>query len=245
MDALIFAAGLGTRLGTLTRSVPKALVPVGGVPMLERVARRLISAGADRLIVNTHHFHDLIVAFVEERRGFGVEVVFSHEVDAPLETGGGLLRAAPLFRRDEPFFLHNADILSTVPLEDTYALHLAENPLATLAVMSRESSRYLLFDEHGLFGRADEGKGVRLEARPPRGEVEQLAFAGIHVVSPAIFDLLGPERGPFSILDPYLSLVADGQRILPYRVDGCDWIDIGKPDQLEEANRRFGEGEAR
>src|SRR5919109_2511750 len=107
MDAMIFAAGRGTRLQPLTHELPKALIEIGGVPMLERVARRLVAAGADRLVINTHPFPEQIVEFVREREGFGVEVHFSHEPDEPLETGGGLRQAAPLFRRDAPFLLHN------------------------------------------------------------------------------------------------------------------------------------------
>jgi N-acetyl-alpha-D-muramate 1-phosphate uridylyltransferase len=237
VEAMIFAAGLGTRLGPITRDLPKALVSVGGVPMLERVATRLVDAGVGRLIINTHHFTERIVEFVESRVGFGVEVVFSHEVEAPLETGGGLRRAAPLFRADAPFFLHNADVLSDLPLAEIRAVHLARAPLATLAVMRRESSRFLLFDDLGLLGRADSAKDLRIEARPQSGEVQELAFAGVHVVSPTIFALL-PEAPAFSILDAYLSAVEQGHRIDPFRVDDYAWIDIGKPEQLEDANER-------
>lgn len=236
MDAMLLAAGLGTRLRPLTDHTPKALVPVGGVPILERVARRLVDAGADRLIINTHHLGDQIRDFVRERDGFGVEAVFSDEQGAPLETGGGLLQARPLFRGDAPFFLHNADILTDLSLEGMYRAHLQLGALATLAVMERPSSRQLLFDEVGLVGRVDQGKQLRLEARAPVGEVKPLAFAGVHVISPAIFRGI-TETGAFSILEPYLRLVGEGARVLPFRIDGCHWTDIGKPEQLEEARR--------
>ena len=236
---MLLAAGLGTRLRPLTDRMPKALVEVGGVAVLERVARGLIAAGADRLIVNVHHFPEQIRRYVAERDGFGVEVVFSTEGGAPLETGGGLLQAAPLFRGDAPFFLHNADILTDLPLGEMYAAHLEHDPLATLAVMERPSSRYLLFDERGLFGRADEKKGVRIEVREPVGEVTALGFGGVHVVSPEIFGRL-TERGAFSILDPYLRLAGEGLRILPFRIDGRYWSDIGKPEELEAARRWVG-----
>jgi NDP-sugar pyrophosphorylase family protein len=233
---MLLAAGLGTRLRPLTDHTPKALIEVGGVPILERVARRLVAAGADRLIVNLHHLGARIREFVLARDGFGVEVRFSEEPDRPLETGGGLLCAAPLLRRDAPFFLHNADVLSDLPLEAMYRAHLERAPLATLAVMERASSRQLLFDDLGLLGRTDERKALRLEARPSVGEVRPLAFAGVHVLSPAFLDRL-TERGAFSILDPYLRLAAAGEPILPYRVDGYHWTDIGRPEQLEEACR--------
>lgn len=236
VEALILAAGLGTRLGNLTRDVPKALIPVAGIPVLERVARRLIEAGADHLIINTHHHADQIVEYVTERGSFGVEVAFSHEPDRPLETGGGVAAAAHLFRGDAPFIIHNADIVSGVPLRDLYDRHQANSPLATLAVMERASSRKLLFDEAGLQGRLDEGRGIRVEARSPRGEVKERAFGGIHVVSPLFLELVS-ERGAFSILEPYLRLAGEGYRIEPYSVDGHPWVDIGKPGHVAEAER--------
>lgn len=236
MEAMLLAAGLGTRLRPLTDFVPKALVEVAGVPMLERVARQLIDAGADRLIINHHHLGAQVLEFVARREHFGVDVAFSAEEERPLETGGGLLHAERLFLGDAPFFLHNTDILTDFPLGEMYEAHLASSPLATLAVMDRETSRYLLFDDEGLLGRTDEEKGLRLEARPPRGEVRELAFAGVHVVSPGIFGRI-TEQGAFSILEPYLRLVGEGERIEPFRIDGHHWSDIGKPHQLEAATR--------
>jgi MurNAc alpha-1-phosphate uridylyltransferase len=231
---MLLAAGLGTRLRPLTDDIPKALVPVAGVPMLERVARRLIDAGADRLIINLHHFGDRIRDFVEQRDGWGVEVVFSPEPDRPLETGGGLLNAAPLLRRDAPFFLHNTDILSNLPLGEMYDAHVREGALATLAVMPRETARRLLFDRRGLLGRVDDGKALRIEARAPEGEVTELAFCGVHVISASFLDRLSAS-GPFSILEPYLDAAANGSTIAPFRVDRFRWTDIGKPAELEAA----------
>lgn len=233
---MILAAGLGTRLRPLTDHTPKALLSVGGVPILERVARRLIDAGADRLVINLHHLGEQIRDYVLRHDGFGVEVRFSDEPEGALETGGGVLRAAHLFRGDAPFFLHNADILTDLPLAGMYRLHLSERPLATLAVMARPSRRYLLFDDEGLFGRVDEGKGVRIEARTRVGQEERLGFAGVHVIDPAFPSRL-VETGAFSILDPYLRLVGEGERILPFRIDDHRWLDIGKPEQLAEAQR--------
>jgi NDP-sugar pyrophosphorylase family protein len=242
VDAMILAAGLGTRLRPLTDRTPKALIEVGGVPMIERVARRLVAAGADRLVVNTAHLAEQVEGYVREREGFGVEAVFSREEPGPLETGGALLAARPLFRGDAPFFLHNADILTDLPLEALYEAHgEAGDPLATVAVMERPTRRRLLFDAWGLLGRVDEEKGVDLRVRPADGEVRALAFAGVHVLSPRILGAL-TERGAFSILEPYLRLAAAGERILPFRVDGCRWLDIGRPEQLEEARRTAAAG---
>jgi NDP-sugar pyrophosphorylase family protein len=239
---MVLAAGLGTRLRPLTDHTPKALIDVGGVPMLERVARRLIEAGVDRLVINTHHLGEQIARYVEERGGFGVEAVISHEEGAPLETGGALVAAKELFRQDAPFFLHNADILTDLPLGELYAAHQAAgDPLATVAVMDRPTSRRLLFDDAGLLGRVDEGKGVDLRVRPAVGEVVALPFAGVHVISPRIFGLL-TETGAFSILDPYLRLAGAGERVLPFRVDGRLWLDIGRPEQLEAARQAVAAG---
>lgn len=234
---MLLAAGLGTRLRPLTDHTPKALLDVGGVPILERVARHLIDAGADRLIINLHHLGEQIRAYAEARRvGWGVEVAYSEEPGGALETGGGVMNAVSLFRGDAPFFVHNADILTDLPLRSMYQAHLAAAPLATLAVMERKTSRFLLFDDRGLLGRADEGKGIRIQVREPEGEILALAFAGVHVISPE-FLRLTTERGAFSILDPYLRLAGEGVKILPFRVDGSQWTDIGKPEQLEEARR--------
>lgn len=235
MDAMLLAAGLGTRLRPLTDDIPKALVPVAGIPMLDRIAHRLIEAGADRLVINLHHLGDRIREHVERRAGWGVDVVFSPEPDRPLETGGGLLNAAPLIRRDSPFFMHNTDILTDLPLEEMYEHHVSAGADATLAVMQRETSRRLLFDDRGLFGRMDAGRDLRIEARPPIGEVRDLAFAGVHVISPDLLDRLSGD-GPFSILDPYLESAGEGRIIMPYRVDAYSWTDIGKPEELASAD---------
>ena len=236
---MILAAGLGTRLRPLTDTIPKALVPVGGVPMLERVARRLALAGADRLIVNVHHHAGQVEAFIRDREGFGVETVVSREGgDRPLETGGGLRAAAPLFRRDGPFFLHNVDVISDLDLAALYRSHLETGALATLATSTRPTSRPLLFDERGLLGWEDRrpgreaGERVRVEV----GEVGELAFAGVHVLSPEIFDLLG-EGGRFSIIPAYLRLAAAGHAIVPHDVSGALWLEVGSLERLEEARR--------
>ena len=239
MDAMILAAGVGSRLGELTATLPKALVPVGGVPVLERVARRLIDAGADRLIINVHHHARQIIEYVEQRGGFGVDVRFSPEADAPLETGGGLLHAAPHFRRDAPFFLHNVDVLSDLDLGALYRDHARSGALATLAVNQREASRYLLFDVAGLYGRFDRRNGVRAEVRPAAGGAVQYAFAGVHVVSPDIFERI-TERGAFSIIDLYLRLAGEGADIRAFPIGPALWLEIGSPARLEAARQHFG-----
>jgi NDP-sugar pyrophosphorylase family protein len=255
MDAMIFAAGLGTRLRPLTDDRPKALVEVGGVPVLEHVARRLIAAGADRLIINTHHFADRIEALVRSRHGFGVEVHISHEPGAPLDTGGGLRQAAPLFRRSAPFFMHNCDVLSDFDLRALYDAHVADaaharrdGALATLAVLPPQPERYLLFDDDGLCGYAPRGGGADVLVRQParaRGAAgstpapRAVHFAGVHVAGPALLDSL-PATGVFSIVTHYLSLAGTGRRIAAWEQSGADWTDIGSHEALAAAQHRWG-----
>ncbi|MEW6752163.1 MAG: sugar phosphate nucleotidyltransferase [Candidatus Latescibacterota bacterium] len=231
---MLFAAGLGTRLAPLTDRLPKALVPVAGVPLLERVSRRLVAAGVDRLIINTHAFPQAVEGFVAGRGGFGVQVLFSPEPGAPLETGGGLLNARALFRGDRPAFLHNVDVLTDLPLGALYESHGAAAALATLAVHERRASRYLLFDEEGLVGHEAPAAGRRVQVRPGRGVVQRLAFCGVHVVSPGLLAQI-TERGAFPIVDVYLRLAAAGAPIRPFRVDGCNWMDVGTPARLGAA----------
>ncbi len=235
MDAFILAAGHGTRLRPLTDTLPKCLVRVGGVPMLERTARRLTAAGAGRLIINVCPFADDIERFVVARGGFDVDVRFSREEGEPLETGGGLLAARPYFRANAPFFIHNADVFTDLDLSALYGAHGDRRALVTLAVMERPSSRGLLFDDRGLVGRANDDADGNVLVREPVGEVVRFAFGCVHVASPELFDAV-TERGRFGIFETYLRLAAEGAAILPHRVDGCTWVDIGSPQQLERAN---------
>jgi NDP-sugar pyrophosphorylase family protein len=238
MDAMIFAAGLGTRLRPLTDRKPKALVELGGTPILERVARRLIDAGADRLIINTHHFAELIDEFVKRRDGFGVEVHLSHEPDEPLDTAGGLSHAASLFRRDQPFLLHNCDVMSDIDLRALHAAHLAGDAMATLAVLPPSAERYLLFDDQGLCGYSPRGGGDDVFSRDPVGTELRRDFAGIHVVSPELLDTL-PAPRPYSIILHYLELTRQRHRIGLYEQPGARWIDIGSHEKLEAARVEF------
>jgi N-acetyl-alpha-D-muramate 1-phosphate uridylyltransferase len=244
MDGMILAAGLGTRLRPLTDHLPKALVPVAGVPMLERIARRLVEAGVDRLVINVHHHADQVRSFVAERDGFGVDARISDEPGAALETGGGLLHARHHFRGDAPFFLHNVDVVSDVDLAGMYRGHQEAGALATLAVSDRPSSRRLEFDGDGLCGWVDTRSGDREPARPPRGPVTALAFNGIHVISPELLELID-ERGAFSILKPYLRLAGAGHVIRPYHMGPALWLEVGDPDRLERARQVMeGRGDA-
>lgn len=231
MEAMILAAGLGTRLRPLTDTIPKALIRVGGVPMLERVARRLIEIDVHRLIVNVHHHAEKIEAFVSQIDDFGIDVHISREPDRPLETGGGLKHAAALFEKREPFFLHNVDIYSDVDLGGMYDCHLASRPLATLAVKSPPSSRHLVFDEGAALCGYGDRQGSEHIVRPPQGETLRCDFCGIHVLSPRIFDLMS-ETGAFSIINTYLRLSRSGESVQPYHVGKAVCLDVGAPDRL-------------
>jgi len=239
-DGMIFAAGLGTRLRPLTNDIPKALVPVAGVPMLERVARRLIAAGADRLIINAHHHADQIDEYVRERRGFGVDCHLSIEADEALETGGGLKRAYELglFRGDHPIVVHNADVLTDFNIADLLTAHARTGAIATLAVMDRDKSRALIFDRDGLCG-AIGRDGATTMAREPNGDVEHLGYCGVHAMSPDLLPRI-TESGVFSIVWTWLRLATEDMRIAPHRIDGTHWIDVGSPEKLAEANAWIG-----
>ncbi|NNM04211.1 MAG: NTP transferase domain-containing protein [Gemmatimonadetes bacterium] len=248
MDAMILAAGLGTRLGTITTDVPKALVPMGGRPLLRWVIDGLVAAGVTRIVINTHHHEGQIRSFVEDLRIPGVTFVLSPEPDGPYETGGGLIAASSLFQTKEPFLLHNADVLSTISMGVLVTQHLAAGAggdgtlIASLAVQNRESRRALLFDETGLLGwdnRGGEGtEAARHEVREAVGPVRRLAFTGIHVVEPRIFGLTDRE-GSFSIITLYLELARAGFRIQALDVTEEEWFDVGTPERLEEARLRF------
>jgi NDP-sugar pyrophosphorylase family protein len=249
MEAMIFAAGAGTRLRPLTDRLPKALVPVRGRPLLAHVMDRLVSAGATRLIVNTCHHADQIAGYLERFAPPGVEIALSPEPDGPYDTGGGLLAAAPLFRKEGPILLHNVDVLSRIPLEDVLAAHgaarrSAEGRLvATLAVQDRGAARQLLFDDDGLMGRETRGRDRVVQeseqVREPVGALRRWSFAGIHVVEPAVFELC-ERTGRFSIRTLYLDLALRGYRILPVDVSAHEWFEVGTPERLAEAEGRAG-----
>lgn len=232
---MILAAGRGTRLGPLGEKTPKPLLEVAGKTLLERVARRLVEAGADRLIVNVHHHADRIERHLAAL-DLGVEIGISREEELPLETGGGVLHAAPHFRRDGAFLLHNADVISEIDLGSLLAAQRGSGALATLAVHERETSRFLVFDEAGLVGWENVATGQSAMVRKPGAGARRLAFAGIHAVDPRFLDRI-EERGVFSILAPYLRLSAAGERIAPHDVTGARWLEVGTPERLEAARR--------
>ncbi len=238
MKAMILAAGVGSRLRPLTDDTPKGLIDVGGMPMIEHVIRRLKAAGVTEVVVNLFHLGDQIHAFLESRDNFGLRIQFTREVEL-LDTGGGLRNAAWFFDDGLPFFLHNVDVLSEIDLGGLYRSHRANNVLATLAVQRRPSSRLLLFDQEGRLCGRETREGVQW-AKAPVSDVERLAFTGLHVIDPAIFPRM-TESGVFPIMQTYLRLAGEGERIVACRVDGSYWQDIGSAEKLEQA-RRYASG---
>lgn len=230
MKAMILAAGLGTRLRPLTDTRPKALIDVHGRPLLEHVLLQLIEAGVREVIINVHHFPEQIEGFLESRQNFGIRIELSHEPQL-LGTGGGLKKAAPFFDDGQPFFLHNVDILSNIDLKAMYRFHRQHDALATLAVMQRSGTRFLLFDEAGRLCGWQSGEKERL-ARKTAHSPHALAFCGVHVISPALFERM-TETGAFSIIDTYVRLAAEHAPILAFRADGATWHDVGRLKDLE------------
>jgi len=235
MRAMILAAGVGSRLRPLTNETPKALIDVGGAPMIEHVIRRLTAAGVTEIVVNLFHLGDQIVDFLASKGNFGLRVAFTREVEL-LDTGGGLKNAVRFFDDDEPFFLHNVDVLSEIDLGGLHRAHQERRALATLAVQRRPSSRLLLFDRDGRLCGRETREGVEWASAPVR-DVERLAFTGVHVIDPAIFSRM-TETGIFPITQTYLRLAEEGERIVAWRVDGSYWQDIGSPENLARARRR-------
>ncbi|MEM1271475.1 MAG: nucleotidyltransferase family protein [Bacteroidota bacterium] len=231
-QAILFAAGLGTRLRPLTNDRPKALVEVDGTPMLGHVLRRLVRFGFTEVVVNVHHFAGKVEAYLAGE-DFGATIHISDERDAILETGGGLLKARPFFRDDQPILVHNVDIFSTVDLRRLVETHVESGALATLAVSERDTSRYLLFDADGqLAGWRNVQTGETRWSRRSE-DVEPLALSGIYVLDPQFIGLM-TERGKFSVIDPLLRLAAD-HSIRAYRHDASGWLDVGRPENLQHA----------
>jgi NDP-sugar pyrophosphorylase family protein len=239
MKAMVLAAGLGTRLRPLTDHRPKALVEVGGRTLLEITLTRLKSFGVDEVIVNLHHFSGAILGFLRTNNNFGMRIEVSPE-DILLDTGGGLKKAGWFFlddarKSEQPFLLHNVDVISTIDFAQMLKQHNESNALATLAVQERETARYLLFDERSrLCGRRilRENKQELVHAVE---NPEALAFTGIHVINPCLLRMM-KENGTFSIIDLYLRLAGQGENIQSFRADHYYWRDLGKLDQVQQAD---------
>ena len=239
MKAMLFAAGLGTRLKPFTDKHPKALAPVNGKPLLQRNIEYLASFGIHSFLINTHHFADQIADFLTANDDFGMQIVQSHEALQPLETGGGLMHAAWFFEQEEkPFVVMNADMLTNMDIGRMYAFHEKEKPMATLAVSSRQSSRHLLFDDTmTLCGWENSQTGEKRISRPLSTSLLPYAFSGIHIIEPSLLGHV-TQRGKFSIIDMYLEL-APYHALKGYRHEQDLIIDVGRPASITEAEKYF------
>ena len=260
-QAMIFAAGLGTRLKPMTDTMPKALVPVGGKPLLAHVIERLQAAGYERLVINVHHFADQIERYLRVNQNFGLDIAISDERELLLDTGGGLKKAAPLFDPDEPILIHNVDILDNVDYDWLYRQHQSDED-AVLLVSRRKTKRYLLFDSGmRLMGWTNIETG---EVRSPfpwlrnadisvddewkvqaaansslftiHSSLQAFAFSGIHSFSPRLFPLMDRFPDRFPIIDFYLS-TCHRARIVGLVKDDLQVLDVGKPETLQQADK--------
>ena len=239
MQAMIFAAGLGTRLKPLTEKVPKALIEVGGMTLLERVVLKLKAAGVQRMVINVHHFSERVIRFIHAKDNFGMEVIISDESSCLLETGGGIKKAGHAFDPQSPVLLHNVDILSNADLQAFYSQNLTND--ATLLVSNRDTKRYLLFDnDMNLVGWTHLGTG-EIRSPYPRLNIDKCrryAFSGIHLFSPRLLKLMDNFPEKFGIMDFYLS-VCHQTNIRGCLQKGLQLIDVGKIDTLKEAEQLF------
>ncbi len=243
MKALIFAAGLGTRLRPLTDDRPKAMVEIAGKPMLQHVIERVAAAGFDDIAINIHHYGQMIIDFLEEHNNFGLNIHISDERGLLLDTGGGILKARQWLDGDEPFLVHNTAIISSLDLKAFYDYHVEHDALATILVKERQTQRYFLFnDEDRLCGWINKATGeikpdpVKLAGK----KLHEMAFGGLHVISPRIFPELeryhrrcGEDK--FSIVPFYIGMCTH-HLIHGYHPDSdYQWLDIGKPETLSAA----------
>ena len=238
MKAMILAAGLGTRLWPITENLPKALVPINNTPLLEWVIKKLISHDFRDIIINVHHHADQIKSFIESKNNFGINITFSDEAEKLLETGGGLKKASWFFNDGKPFLVYNVDIMSDIDLSKLYKFHLDSDAMATLAVKTRKSVRYFLFDEsNALVGWKNLLTNETKTCRKIQSMTSCFAFSGIHVIDPAVFKYFGDEDH-FSLTDFYLRNASN------FKIQGFDhsetnWVDIGKFEGIKIANKLF------
>jgi NDP-sugar pyrophosphorylase family protein len=233
MKAMIFAAGLGTRLRPLTNNIPKALVKINNKSLLELIIKKLNSFGFTDIIINIHHFPGKIIHFLEENDYFNCNIRISDETDLLLDTGGGLVNAKSFFNDGKPFLVHNVDVLSDIDLEDLYNHHIRNNAMVTMAVSDRPTMRYLRFsDDMQLVGWENNKTGEEIVSKEV-SNFTKLAFSGVHVISPEIFNLL-TKKGKFNIIPEYLEL-SKTQAMLGYKHSANNWMDVGKIENIKNA----------
>ena len=233
MKAMILAAGIGSRMKDLTKERPKCLMKVGGTTMLENIAKRLISAGVTEIVINMHHFPDLIQNYIQLKDCFGIPVHLSFEEEL-LDTAGGIKNVEEILRGDEPFIVHNCDIYTQYSLEKLISEHKSNGAVATLAVADIENDRPLLFNQEGnLLGWRNKSTKEEVLLNEKDEVVEKL-FCGFYIASPEIFDFM-PEQGtPHSVITTFLDVVRDNKKVIAADIGESFWIDIGTPEKFEE-----------
>lgn len=239
MKAMILAAGLGTRLRPLTDSTPKALVKIKKHTLLEIIINRLKIFGINEMIINVYHFADQINQFIKNNNSFDIRIKISRE-DSLLGTGGGLKKAGWFFNDNNPFLLHNVDVLSDLNIQQLLKFHNKNKALATLATRSRKTNRYFLTDlNNTLCGWESIQSNEKKIVRQPQGALSRVSFMGIHIISPEFLSLL-PSDKKFSIVDAYLT-AAENHIIKTMPCDTSKWLDLGKPEQFNQADQLFPE----
>ena len=237
--AMVFAAGLGSRLYPLTADKPKALIEINGVTLLESAIRKITGSGISEIVVNVHHFGDRIIRFLKNHT-FEADIHISHEKEKLLDTAGGLKQAAPFFKGCDHIVLYNVDILSSIHLGELIKKHTDSGVLASLAVRNRQTERYFIFDKESMLlcGWKNRKTGQVTQSVPTLAPVE-LAFSGIHIVKREIIDLI-PANEPMSLAPLYVRL-SEKHPIFGYLHQEDEWMDIGKYKEFME---KFGNGEA-
>lgn len=237
MKAMILAAGLGTRLKPFTNSHPKALATVNGKSLLQRSIEYLRDFDIKEVVINVHHFADKIIDELKRNKNFGSNITISDETDKILETGGAIKKASWFLKGDEPFVLMNVDVLTNMDLDAMIKQHNTQKPLATLAVTTRKTTRYFLFDElDNLCGWKNEKTSEQKMSKDISGYTEK-AFSGIHIISPEIFSLI-KHNGKFSIIDVYLELCKT-HTISAFDHSNSKFVDVGKPESILKAEEMF------
>ena len=233
MKCMIFAAGLGTRLGKITNRIPKALVKINGKSLLRIAVEKCVSEGFDEIIINIHHHPERMYEEVKRLKKLGYDINVSDETDLLLDTGGGLYKALNLFD-DNPFLVYNVDIVTDISLKDLYNYHTQHDGLATLLTPTRNGNRFLLVDDDnrlcGWCNKATEEKIISRDIP----NLSEISFCGIHIISPEIFSLM--RYGVYSLTPLYLEL-AKTHDIYTYKDNSGYWFDVGTPEKLKEARK--------
>ncbi len=238
MKAMVLAAGLGTRLRPLTDDRPKALVQIKGHPLLELVLKRLKKAGFEEVIINLHHHGQQIVDFLEAHHNFGLNIAFSWE-DRLLDTGGAVKKARWFFKDCQSFLLHNVDVLTDLDYRQLFENLRQKKALACLAVRQRKTSRYLLFNEQmQLYGWKNDLTGEKRFVKPDVFNLTAYSFMGVHALSTEIFNYF-PAKNIFSLIEFYLNVAEEGKKIVGFPAQDCRWLDVGKPQSLQQAHQLF------